>query len=256
MEYFISKVTFRESGDLIHDAFVYEFNGTTLNTGESKNRDWLVNKVTSGFKVSTMTKSDNGTWVRGNEFNYQNNLFTWGVGLPKLLTKRKTFVSYYHQDDQEYRETFEKKFEDIIVSKSVEKDDINSDNSDEYIKQLIQKEYLSDTTVLVVLIGPNTKNRKHVDWEIAGALNLKVGDTYSGLLGILLPSHPDYGTGKINHANLPKRFAANLESGYAILKDWTNDRLQMQNHIEEAFAKRAESQKIVNKAIPQMERNT
>lgn len=31
-----------------------------------------------------------------------------------------------------------------------------------------------------------------MDWEISGALNYKVGDHYAGLLGIVLPNHPDY----------------------------------------------------------------
>lgn len=256
VEFFVSKITFRESGDLIKEAFVYEFDGNTLSEGTTRNRDWLVNKIATGYSITVLNRMNAGIWERGNAFGYQNNLFTWNVGLPKNLTKRKTFVSYYHTGDQVYREIFEKKFEDIIVSKSVEKDDIDSENSDEYIKQLIQKDYLSDTTVLTVLIGQETKNRKHVDWEIAGALNLKVGDSYAGLLGILLPTHPDFGTGIINYDNLPKRFAANLKSGYALLKDWTEDRAKMQGYIEEAFAKRSESEKIVNTAIPQMARNT
>ena len=65
--------------------------------------------------------------------------------------------------------------------------------SDDYVKQLIQKGYLYDTTVLVVLLGAKTKCRKHVDWEMSGALNRKVGDTYAGLLGLMLLTHPDYG---------------------------------------------------------------
>jgi hypothetical protein len=40
----------------------------------------------------------------------------------------------------------------------------------------------------VVLIGPKTKCRMHVDWEIAGAISSRVGGN-SGLVGILLPNH-------------------------------------------------------------------
>ena len=112
-------------------------------------------------------------------------------------TKRKSFVSYYHKDNQDDRTKFENLFGDLIVSKSVEDGDIDSDNSDGYIKQLIQKDFLADTTVLVVLIGQKTKCRMHVDWEISGALNLKIGDNNAGLLGIILPSHSDYGTKKL-----------------------------------------------------------
>jgi hypothetical protein len=165
-------------------------------------------------------------------------------------------VSYFHKDDQNSRAKFENLFGDLIVSKSVEKDDIDTDNSDEYIKQLIQKEYLSDTTVLVVLIGPKTKCRMHVDWEISGALNLKVGDKNAGLLGILLPTHPDYGTEKATYNLMPQRLADNFKSGYAIIRDWTDDRIKMQSYIEEAFANRTSKEDKRDNSRIQMDKDT
>jgi hypothetical protein len=174
----------------------------------------------------------------------------------KVLTKRKTFVSYYHHDDQYYRDQFENLFGDLMIIKSVEDGDINSDNSHQYIKQLIQKEYLSDTTVLVVLVGPKTKCRKHIDWEISGAISTRVGGN-SGLIGILLPTHPDFGPGKKYNPNkLPKRLAANLSSGYAELYDWSDDRIKMQQMIEAAFSRKSEIEKRKNQSIPQMQKNT
>lgn len=255
-EYFISKLSFREDNRLIEDICVREYDGENLSDGENQYRNWMISKQETGMKMSVLSKDANGDWQRGNQFSYANELFTWYTSMPKNITKRKTFVSYYHHDDQQYRNLFEKLFEDLIVSKSVEYNDIDSDNSDEYIKQLIQKDYLSDTTVLVVLIGPKTKCRKHVDWEIAGALNLKVGDSYSGILGIILPSHPDYENAIPFVENLPKRLAANVSSGYAVIRKWTADRVKMQEYIEEAFAKRNEVDKIINKSIPQMDKNT
>ena len=116
---------------------------------------------------------------------------------------------------------------------------------------------MKDTTVLIVLIGNKTKCRKHVDWEISGALDLKVGDNYAGLIGILLPDHQDYGPDKeYNSDNLPKRLAANLDTKYAKLYDWTDDRVKLQQRIEDAFKRRSETKKIVNKELPQMQRNT
>ena len=79
----------------------------------------------------------------------------------------------------------------------------------------------------------------HVDWEISGALNRKVGENYAGLLGIKLPGHPDFGTGKHNYDLLPARLSDNLKTGYAIIRDWTDDRVEMQSYIEEAFEKRS-----------------
>lgn len=255
-EYFVTKLSFRDDEKLIRDVFAFEYDGTTLSEGETRQRHWLVNRANEGSKISVLKRNGKGEWSRGNQFTYKNNLFSWHETLPENITKRKTFVSFYHKDYQDYRERFENLFGDLVVSKSVDDGDIDSDTSDEYIKQLIQKDYLSDTTVLVVLIGANTKCRKHVDWEISGALNYKVGNNYAGLLGLFLPSHPNFGADKYTPDLIPQRLHANVESGYAILRHWTDDRVKLQQYIEKAFAKRNESDKIVNKAIPQMQENT
>lgn len=257
-EYIVTKLSFRENAQLIRDVTVYEYDGESLDNGAVKDRQWMVNKITAGYQISIMTHSpeEEDKWIRGKPFTYEGGYFQWDFQLPLNETKRKTFVSYYHLDNQKDRTRFENLFGDLIVSKSVKDGDINSDNSDEYIKQLIQKEYLFDTTVLVVLIGAKTKCRKHVDWEISGALNRKVGDNYAGLLGIKLPDHPDFGMGKHSYDKLPDRLSDNLKTGYAIIRDWTNDRIKMQFYIEEAFKNRySKSDKRTNSRI-QMKRNT
>ena len=258
-EYYISKLSFRDDEQLIKDVSVYESSGDILLPEEDHGRSWMVNRTNEGTTISIMRPDpkQEKTWILGNPIKYENGLFSWEYHLPENIERRKTFVSYYHNDDQYYRKRFENLFRDLVISKSVEDGDIDSDNSDEYIKQLIQKDYMSDTTILVVLVGPNTKCRKHVDWEISGALDYKVGDHYSGLLGILLPNRPDYGEGKKYHSeNLPKRLAANLESGYSVLYDWTDDRVELQKRIEITFKSRSKSSLIANKEIPQMKKNT
>jgi len=155
--------------------------------------------------------------------------------LPKLLPKRKTFSSFYHKDDESYRMKFESLTKDLIINKSVKDGDISTDVNTDYIKYLVQDGHLSDTTVLVVLIGPKTIGRKHVDWEISGALNVKVGDKYAGLLGLVLPSHIDSGKGQIHYDYIPQRLADNFKTGYAVVADWTSDRVAIQQLIELAF---------------------
>jgi hypothetical protein len=255
-DYLISKLTFDDGGRLISEVVVHDDNGDTVGPEEVRNMPWMVQKVLEGKTFSSIIKTNTGGWIFKSNINCINGLFRWNGKLPKLMTKRKTFVSYYHKDDQSFREKFEKLFGDLVVSKSVDTNDIDSDNCDEYIKQLIQNDYLSDTTVLVVLVGPKTKCRKHVDWEISGALNLKVGENYAGLLGILLPSHPDYAKGEYFYKNLPERFALNAKSDYAVVINWTEDRAEMQKWIEEAFSRRIDSEKIVNHYLKQMDKNT
>src|SRR5579863_3072424 len=124
----------------------------------------------------------------------------------KASDKHKVFISYYHAANQKYRDQFEDLFGDMFIDKSVEEGDIDEDSSDEYIKRIIQEDYISDASVVVVLCGKNTWRRKHVDWEISAGLNKKVGG-YSGLLGIHLPTHPDYEKDKYNSDNIPARLA-------------------------------------------------
>lgn len=236
-DYCVTKLNKNDKG-FIENVTLYEDLGDELNSDiVQKDRNWMVRKVLSGKTFCTIKLNDHGLWLKIGNFSYKKNLFGW-QHIPKNITKRKTFISYYHKEDQSYKEKLKNLFDDLIVHKSVEDGDIDADNSDGYIKQLIQKDYLVDTTVLVVLIGENTKHRKHIDWEISGALNPKIGDKCAGILGLKLPSHPNFGTGKHTSSKLPPRLADNIKSGYAIIRDWTDDRIKMQEHIEHAFQKR------------------
>ena len=58
------------------------------------------------------------------------------------------------------------KVHDIFVDKSVDTGDILENQTDERIRTEIRDDYLRDSTVTIVLIGADTKRRKHVDWEI------------------------------------------------------------------------------------------
>jgi Thoeris protein ThsB, TIR-like domain len=134
-------------------------------------------------------------------------------------TKHKVFISFYHRGDQYYRNEFERLFSHLFISKSVEPGDMDSDLSDEYIKRLIQEGYLTDSSVVLVLVGPKTYCRKHVDWEISAGLNKKVGG-YSGLVGILLPEFPLSADNKYIYSDIPPRLADNVKSGYAEIYTW------------------------------------
>ncbi len=258
MEYLISKLTFKNEGGLIDNVFCYEWDGQTLLPGKIENRDWLVNKVITGGRISAISPREEKSfsWERRGEFVYNNGLFEWPMKLPLNSTRRKTFVCYYHKDDQIYKQKFANLFGDLVICKSVESGDIDSNNSHEYIKQLIQKDYLADTTVIVVLIGKKTKCRMQVDWEISGALNLKVGEIYAGVLGVLLPTHPNFHTGTANHILLPARLADNFNSGYAIVRDWTTDRVLMQSYINQAFLNRTGKSELRINSREQMSKNT
>ena len=157
-------------------------------------------------------------------------------------SRHKVFISFYHHDDQDYKDYIDKFLSGNIINKSVQTGEYNSDNSDEYIKRLIREDKISDSSVVVVLVGPNTKKRKHVDWEIYAGLRGS-----SGLVGILLPSFPLMTEGKYYLSNLPKRLADNVETGYADIYTWEYAKKNFNSIIVSAFKNRIiEQYKIVS----------
>ncbi|BCS54326.1 TIR domain-containing protein [Geobacter sp. SVR] len=168
--------------------------------------------------------------------------------------KRKVFISYYHHDDEEYRDEFEELFGHLFINKSVNDGDIDSDLGAKYIKRLIQAGYLTDTSVQVVLIGENTWKRKYVDWEISAAISTRVGGV-SGLLGLLLPTYPGYKENKYTSSTLPPRFHDNLESGYAKLYKWTESETNITKYINDAFDRKSKNSDLIKNGRLQFERN-
>lgn len=107
-----------------------------------------------------------------------------------MASKHKCFISYHHANDQAYKESLVKFNDehDIFIDASVDLGEIDDSLSDQRIRQIIRDDYLRDCTVTILLVGQNTKNRKHIDWElyssmIDGAVNKK-----NGILVIMLPT--------------------------------------------------------------------
>jgi hypothetical protein len=252
--YLVSKVKW--NNNRIESFYVHDDLGDTVSSGSEKDRNWIIQQFQHYRSFCCIHKTKKGKWSKGNSIRLENGGIKWSDNIPLILTKRKTFISYYHFDDQTYKTELRNLASDLIVSKSVENGDINTDVSTEYIKQLIQKGFLYDTTVLIVLIGNKTKCRKHVDWEISGGLNRKVGDNYAGLLGLILPNHPDFGTKKATYDLMPARLADNFKSNYAVIRDYTSNRVTLQNYIEEAFKNRTAIEKNRINSRLQFQRNT
>lgn len=183
------------------------------------------------------------------------------------ITKHKVFISYHHEKDEFYKLEFERKCQNFIISQAVQFGDYSNDLSDEYVKRLIREDKISNSTVVIVLIGADTYKRKHVDWEIYAGLTDRAKG-HSGLLGILLPSYyasfENYSLNGIGHneSTLPARFNDNLKSGYAMLYNWNNvfQRINFRNYniqtwIEEAFYRKDHNADKIKNSRIQMEYN-
>lgn len=168
--------------------------------------------------------------------------------------KHKVFISYYHDDDQYYKNYIDNYLSRNIINKSVKAGEYDSDNSDEYIKRLIREDKISDSSVVVVLVGPNTKNRKHVDWEIYAGLRSSINGN-SGLVGIFLPEMRKADNGSYYYSDMPGRLADNIKSGYAEYYTWDYAKDNFDRIIREAFNNRISRRKLIDNSRVQMQRN-
>ena len=141
--------------------------------------------------------------------------------------KRKIFISYHHKNDQGWYDGFSRYFSDtleLFYDNSLERR-IDSDDSD-YLNRKVREEYIFGTSVTIVLCGSETWKRRWIDWEIHATLFYK-----HGLIGIGLPTcSRNYNQKYI----VPTRLHQNVDSGYALWMDWTENAAILNQNIQEA----------------------
>lgn len=156
--------------------------------------------------------------------------------------RHKVFVSYHHELDEKYKIYFCRMLGFDIVDKSVDDGDIDPYLRTDTIRQKIRDDFIADATVTVVLVGKCTWQRKHVDWEIGSSLRDTKLNSRCGLLGILLPTHYDFGGQKYNKYLVPPRLADNSgrNSTFATIYDWPNpwNPTLIQGWIHSAYQRR------------------
>lgn len=164
--------------------------------------------------------------------------------------RHKVFLSFHHGDPlrdpycgQKYKERFERLFSsqyDAMISNSVQDGDIVDGIATETTRQKIRDEYIADATVTIVLVGPETWKRKHVDWEISSSIRDTARNPRCGLIGILLPTYPDYNrqTNTFNQFTIPPRLWDNKRNGFANIYVWNENPIVVQGWIHEAFLRR------------------
>ena len=106
------------------------------------------------------------------------------------MVKHKVFISYHHAYDQQYKNDLEVMNDEygIFINRSVALGDIDDSKDAQTIREIIRDDYLRDTSVLILLVGLETKNRKHVDWEVFSSMRNSIKNKKSGILVVNLPS--------------------------------------------------------------------
>jgi hypothetical protein len=114
------------------------------------------------------------------------------------IARHRVFISYYHHDDQRYKDYLIKmqefnietmQMQSIFEDFSVHEKEIDDTGlSSEQIRCIIRDEYIKDATVLILLCGENTKKRKHIDWELHAAMYDSPANRQMGIIVINLPT--------------------------------------------------------------------
>lgn len=110
---------------------------------------------------------------------------------------RKTFISYKYSEAQDLRDRIieelgeDSKFYNGETSDSPDFTDKRTETIKSYLKDMIY-----NTSVLIVILSPNMKESKWIDWEISYALKeIKRGDKNSkinGIIGIVQKNNENY----------------------------------------------------------------
>lgn len=103
--------------------------------------------------------------------------------------EHRVFVSFHHANDQVYKDLLVKWAEEnnVFIDGSIDIGEIPDDWNAEKIREYIRDEHLKDTTVTILLVGTETKKRKHVDWELYSSMYDGKKNKKSGILVVNLP---------------------------------------------------------------------
>ena len=192
----------------------------------------------------------------------------------------KCFISF-KTEDEKYKKEIRNWSDDNkvdMIDKSLNTP-IDSDD-EEYIMRKIRQDYLSDSTVTIVLIGKHSSEdlgedeQKFIKRELQASLYNGEGNTRSGILGVVLPAmyseiykdsyvcktcHKSHRWIALNDSTVIKEFWKNYflddkdechyteEDRYCVLVKWEDFKKNPNSYIEKAFAKRC--QDIANKVV-------
>jgi hypothetical protein len=202
---------------------------------DSEDKQERVDYELEHCKKMLLVKSENiqnSDWVRHELFK------AWSLKLPieeistdirisETMSRHRVFISYHHQNDQWAKDRLielNDKF-NFFIDCSVDTGDIPDDWDDQHIRMEIRDNYLRDSTVTLLLVGEETKNRKHIDWELYSSMFDGTRNKKSGIVVIMLPS--------TNCTYCQASHAGEKESIYSNVDTWTtvNTRVEFERRF-------------------------
>lgn len=181
---------------------------------------------------------------------YPNNNQPILSQLGRLLPpKRRVFISYHHQD-QAWVDSFRSNFAgNLEVFTDCSLDQAIDSTNLPYINRTIREDYITGTSITIVVCGTDTWRRKCVDWEIYSTL-----DKDHALLGVMLPHTPVWQNGQWLR-KVPDRLYQNVSTNYAHWIDWPANAQVLSTAIDHAVQRSIMFKNFKNNSAAKMNRN-
>ena len=162
--------------------------------------------------------------------------------------RRKVFISFFGGDEElvlQFTRWADHAGALIprILHDAYRGDIVNSSNPD-YVMQRVRKDFIGDSTVTLLLVGPCTHSRRYVDWELKATLQKGYDYSPNGLLAVALPSFAN------TPVHLPPRFLDNQRTdkkdGYAYFYRPPQSPAELFGWIEDAFESRTKRAGLIS----------
>lgn len=98
-DYCVTKLSLSESGMIDNITLYQDLEDSLGSELIQKDRNWMFQEISNNKTFCSIRKNEFGNWNKIGDFSYDGSIFTWYI-IPENITRRKTFVSYYHHDDQ------------------------------------------------------------------------------------------------------------------------------------------------------------
>ena len=218
------------------------------------------------------------------------------------IPRHKVFISF-HNIDKAYKDQLIRmielnldtyQYQSIFDNYSVGEGDIDDSNmSNEDVRIEIRDNYIKGASVLILLCGEHTKERKFIDWELHAAMFNTDNNPKMGIVVINLPSISYYQANRIgqedeksivakpglqwvsfhnrhelesNYPYMPSRIIDNFESSITnkdivpiTVVDWdriANNNIALKTLIDNAYKRSRDKNKHYNHFAPLRSRNS
>ena len=145
----------------------------------------------------------------------------------------RVFLSYVHSDVQ-----YGSRMRELLENAGVEVREPGSalQAGESFRSQLW--ELIAGANTTMVLIGPDTRRSRSVDFEIDTAVSGGKGRPGTALIAVVLPNHPDFESPYYDPALVPLRMHDLLVQEFALLRKWTESTSEILNWLAEAQHRR------------------